>query len=103
MSSMVSSSLLAVASSAVAMAKSLTCRMNITRWPSMMPEYRQGSWAVGVRPICRRMGSACFSHSRGDSGWPCIAEFTGITWPGGMGGRFLWRVHQSWKALSGFI
>ena len=79
MSSMVSSSLLAVASSAVAMAKSSTCLMNITRWPSMMPEYRQGSWAVGVRPICLRMESACFSHSRGDSGWPCIAEFTGIT------------------------
>ena len=46
MLSMVSSSLLAVASSAVALAKSSACLMNITRWPAMMPEYRQGSCSL---------------------------------------------------------
>ncbi len=45
-----------------------------TRLLLIIPEYRHGSWMVGVSPSSRRIASACFSHRRGDSGWPCIAE-----------------------------
>ncbi len=42
-----------------------------------------------------------FLPEAGDSGWPCIAERTGMTWPGGMGGWPLWFPHKSLKAQSG--
>jgi hypothetical protein len=69
--------------------------------PSMIPEYRHGSCVVGVRPSLRRIASACFSHGRGDSGLPCIADRTRITWLGGMGGLRLWFTHHLLNAQSG--
>ena len=49
-------------------AKSSTCRRNSTRWSLNVPEYRQGSWTVGVSPISQSILSACFSQRGGDSG-----------------------------------
>ncbi len=51
-----------------AIAKLSTCCINNTRLLSKVPEYRQGSWTMGVSPISRNILSACFSHNLGDSG-----------------------------------
>jgi len=68
-------------------------------------EARVETWSctVGVRLMSCSMASACFSQCRGDSGCPCMAELIGMTNPGGMGGCFLWLVHQLMKALSGWM
>ena len=55
--------------------------------PLIVLEYKHGSCTVGFIPISWRIESACFSQRRGDSGWPCIAERIGMTWPGFKGGR----------------
>ena len=91
----------AVLASGAAMAKSSTWRLRRTRLLLIISEYKHGSWMVGVIPSLHRITLACFSHRRGDSGCPCIAERIGITWPPGIGGCFLWLTHHSWKALSG--
>ena len=85
---------MAVLSSGVVLAKSLTCRKKRTRLLLIVPEYRHGSWVVGLSPSLRRIESACFS---------CIAESMGIMCPSGIGGRCLWLTHHSWKALSGHM
>ncbi len=92
--------MLEVCASGAAMAKLSTWRRKSTRRSSNVPEYRQGSCTVGVRPISQRILSACFSHRRGDSGRPCMADRTGIIAPSGIGSRLRCLVHQLQKARS---
>ncbi len=103
LSSSISSNMSAVVASGAAIAKSSTWHLNITRLPLIIPKYKHGSCTVGVSPSSLRIESSCFSHRRGDSGCPCIANRMGMTWFGGIGGCFLCLTHHSWNARSGYI
>ncbi len=72
-------SILAVRSLDTAIAKLSTWHLKIIPFPSMTSEYKHGLCTMGARPMSHNMALVCFSQRRGDSGWPCIADRTGMT------------------------